>query len=145
MERLTRVSPSIPGETPLDVDVREYLVVREQREKLAKDENKRKAGLMEALSALPTDDRGHVIHELPAPVGPVTGVQRQRRVSVSMDEDAAMALVHKYGLQDRCLETVQVLNEDALLAANFEGLIPDADIKALYSESESFALVLIKE
>ncbi len=38
-----------------------------------------------------------------------------------------------------------VLNEDGLLAANFDGTIPDEEMKALYTEKETFALVLLKD
>ena len=56
-----------------------------------------------------------------------------------------MVVVKKYGLEEKCLETIVVLNEDGLLAANFDGTIPDEEMKALYSEKETFALVLVKE
>lgn len=144
-ERIVRDTPTIPGETAVDVLGREYLVLRERREGLAKVEDQHKKELMGALADEPTDEKGHVIHTFPAPVGKVSGIQRQRRVSLSMDEEAAMALIRSKGLEATCLETVTVLNEDALLAANYNGAVSDDELAALYSEKESFALVLIKE
>jgi len=74
----------------------------------------------------------------------IVGVERKRRASQSLNEDATLELLKAKGLMDQCTEVVVVINEDAILAANFEGKISDDELAKLYSESESFAFYLIE-
>lgn len=138
--------PRLPGETALDRIGREYVQFRLRREELAKVESERKSELMDYLSNLaPTDDKGNVVTSLTAPIGDVAGFKRERRVSNVLNEEAAAALIEKYGLEEECYETITVLNEDALLGANFAGKISDEEIASLYTEKETFALILVKQ
>lgn len=126
--------------------VQQYLTFRAARERFAKNEDTFKKSLMESLAESgDPDEKGNRFFTLEAPIEGVSGVKRERRVSQVLDEEAAVALVKKYGLEKDCLETIQVLDEDALLAANFAGQIPDDEMQALYSQKESFAFVLVKE
>lgn len=138
--------PRIPGETEIDRLGREYIQFRSNREELTKAENQRKASLMDILSECePTDEKGNVVVSMSAKVGDVTGFKRERRVSNVLDQDAAAALVEKYGLEDDCYETITVLNEDALLGANFAGKISDEEIASLYTQKETFAFIMVKD
>lgn len=129
-----------------DLAVEQYLQFRRGRERFQKNEDLLKKDLMLFLAANGDQDgKGGATYRMEDPIDEVVGIKRERRVTQMIDEDAAMALVTKYGLEDSCLETVTVLNEDGLLAANFAGVVPDEEIKALYSEKETFAFVLIKE
>lgn len=144
------VLPGIPedDENPLaglGSVVPTYLKVRRNRELFAKEEDGLKKEVMEGLAEVEPDENGHRFYTLPAPINGIAGVKRERRVSQPLDEEAALTLVKKYGLEQSCLEVITVLNEDGLLAANFDGVIPDDEFKAVYSESESFALVMVKE
>ena len=55
-----------------------------------------------------------------------------------------MAYLAKRKLLDSCTTTIQVINEDAILAANFDGTISDDDLAKLYDESETFAFYLVE-
>ena len=48
-----------------------------------------------------------------------------------------MAFLSARKMLDECTTTQVVINEDAVLAANFEGTISDDDLKALYDEGRS--------
>lgn len=123
-----------------------YLDYRTGRENLERVEGDAKKRLMVWLNDNgELDDKGSRTFTLPVPVGDVLAIKRERRVSQSLNEDAAFDLIKKYDLSDSCLEIVYVVNEDALLAANFAGKIPDDEIAALYSEKESFAFVLSRD
>lgn len=131
--------------TSLDL-IKQYLQFRKGREGLQKNEDFVKKSLMEVLTyEAESDEKGNSFIYLPEPMDGVEAVKRERRVSQVLDEDAALALVTKYGLEESCLETVTVLNEDGLLAANFAGIIPDDEIADLYSEKETYAFILVKE
>lgn len=124
----------------------QYLSYRHGRESLQKQEDTVKKDLMAGLAEHgQPDDHGHRFYYFPSGIGEVQGVKRERRVSQVMDEDVAMNLVEKYGLQDSCLETITVLNEEGLLAANFKGTISDEEMQEVYSQKETFALILVKE
>ena len=75
----------------------------------------------------------------------VIGLRRQARLSTSLNEDRTMALLKELDLVDACTEVVVVLNEDAVLAANYEGKITDDQLAALYDENKQFAFYLITE
>lgn len=123
-----------------------YMDYRKGRESLEKVEGDAKKRLLIWLHDHgEVDEKGSSTFTLPVPIDDVLGIKRERRVSQSLNEDAAFDLIEKYDLRDSCLETVYVINEDALLAANFAGKIPDEEIAALYSERESFAFVLQRE
>jgi hypothetical protein len=126
--------------------IKQYLQFRKGREGLQKNEDHVKKSLMESLTyEVEADEKGNSFIYLPEPMDGVEAVKRERRVSQILDEDAALELIKKYGLEEDCLETITVLNEDGLLAANFAGVIADDEIAALYSEKETYAFILVKE
>jgi hypothetical protein len=129
-----------------EVAIEQYIGFRRGKERLQKNEDILKKDLMNFLADIKEkDDRGSSFYKLEDPIDDVVGIKRERRVSQNLDEEAALELVAKYGLESSCLETITVLNEDGLLAANFAGVVPDNEIQALYSERESFAFIVLKE
>ena len=78
----------------------------------------------------------------------VTAIKAERRCPQVFNEEAALKLIEKYNVRGETVvvETVEVINEDALLALAFAGKIPDAEVQALYEEGkETFAFKVIKE
>jgi len=142
--------------------VEEYLLNRSAREKALVFENLLKSGLMDVLEASGEPDGEEGEHRritLPKPlsfttfktekgtVKTIVAVQRQKRKgSMSLNEDRTLAYLAKRKLTDSCTAQITVINEDAVLAANFEGTISDADLKALYDEGKpTYAFNLIEE
>lgn len=129
-----------------------YLTTRQARERMDAVEAQGKKELLEILAANgEVIEGGHrVMHLQDAHFYTnnkgvelkVIGFKRQRRVSQNLDEAATLGLLEKKKLLDKCTKTVTVLDEDEILAANYEGLISDEELQALYSESENFALLL---
>lgn len=128
---------------PMDL-ARQYLRFRAGREQLQKNEDVLKKALMEMLSTQ-EDDQGHGYFRFSESLDGIEGFKRERRVSQILDEDLAMKMILTYGLEDTCLETITVINEDGLLAANFSGVIPDEAMQDLYIEKVSHAFVMMKE
>lgn len=148
MSEVRRRASKRDGATlPLAKLAEEFIGAKVARERMASQENKLKKHLMGAMeeSLEPTDD-GHRFLEFPDAIHGYAGIQRQRRVSVSVDEEGIIAYVSKHDKLSHLLveETRVVLDESALQAAIFEGLIPDEDIEQFYTENESFACVPIK-
>lgn len=142
--------------------VQEYCLNRSTRERASVHENKLKAQLMQVLEQAgePDGDEGeHRKLLLNEPVDfttykgekgtkkTVIGIQRQfRKGSLTLNEDRTMAYLMKRKLVDTCTTTQVVINEDAILAANFEGDISDEDLKALYDEGNpTYAFYLVTE
>lgn len=81
---------------------------------------------------------------------PVYGMKAQRRVTVSLDEEAAQELIKAKGLEKKCLRKVVTyeIDEDALLSIAFSDpdVISDDEIKGLYNESApSYSFVQVKK
>lgn len=139
--------------------LREHLKARKLREQVEKAENTYKGQLKDFLleqgdvEDATNGSRWYRFDEADAFVDEadgklVTAIKAERRCSVLLDEDAALALIEKYGIREKAIviETVEVINEDALLALAFSGEIPDEEVQALYVEgTESFAFKVIKE
>jgi hypothetical protein len=137
--------------------VQEYLQNRSLRERSLVFENGLKAGLMAILEEAGTEDpeSGHRSLQLDEPLEFVTyksehpttkkiiGIQRtKRKGTMSLNEERVLAYLATLPARKRqrllaeCTTTITVINEDALLAANFTGDIPDEAFKALYDESD---------
>ena len=141
----------------LDALVADYLLNRSTRERSAFHEDQYKRRFMALLEETGTlQEGGHRVLRLNEPVvfhaykggkakeTEVTGIRRVRRASTSLNEERTMAFLAKKKLLDSCTATIQVINEDAILAANFEGTISDDDLAKLYDESETFAFYLVE-
>lgn len=87
------------------------------------------------------DDRGHRWIELENPVGPYVAVQHQKRISKALDEQAADEILSSLGLKDRCVKTVEVLDEDAVMAALYDGLLTDEHIDRMFPSKVVWAFV----
>jgi len=152
-----RVIPrSSPGE--FLSTLRDYLGNRSLRERSEYQEGKLKKDLMSHLEREgELQDGGHRVIELDEPEEffavkngvpqpkHVTGIKRQRRSSQSLNEERTMVLLKEKGLLDQCTEVIVVLNEDAILAANYGEQITDDELAELYDESETFAFYLVTE
>lgn len=134
------------SDTEISGLLQQYLTFRKARERFAKNEDRFKKVIMEALDAQgQPDDKGNRFYHLDTPLDGVAGVKRERRLSQILDEDAALEVIDRYKLHESCLETIQVINEEALLAANFSGVIPDKEMQDIYQQKETFAFVLVKD
>ena len=151
--------PTVPD---LSAIVREYLTNRSMRERSAVHEAKIKAGLMAVLETSGTLDpeTGHRVILLDEPLPfvqykgekgvekHVTGIQRQeRKGAMVLNELKAMAFLGKRRkLLAECTTTITVINEDALLAANFEKRISDQDLASLYDQADpTYAFYLLED
>jgi hypothetical protein len=155
-QRRIKRRPKLPDN--LGTVIREYLLNRSTRERSAFHENKLKAGLMEVLETVGTldEESGHRTITLDEPISyvsykgehgvekTVTGLRRQQRKgSMTLNEERTHEYLVKHKLFKQCTTTITVINEDAVLAANFEGTISDEDLKALYDEGDpTYAFIL---
>lgn len=87
------------------------------------------------------DDHGSIWLDLPEGA-PVAHVKNERRVSKNFDDSKAEPFLKKRKLYDQCTTTITVLDEQKVLALFYEDKITEKELDALYTESETFALLL---
>ena len=104
-----------------------------------------KAELNRAVDALgKIDDRGHLWLDLTNEVDGYTALQRQKRVSQSLDEEQAERILTERGIRDRCLKTVEILDEDAVMACLYEGVLSEEDVDMMFPKKIVWAFVPVK-
>ena len=122
-----------------------WLEAKERYDAAKKEMDKYRPSLMEALDELgDEDENGHRFLDLPVQVGKWVGLQRQRRVTDTVDEQAALELLKEKGLEDRCVKMVPQIDQDAIYAALYEGLLSEDDIYAMFPPRVTYALVAVK-
>ena len=152
-----RIIPRQPSFDFLGV-LRDYLLNRSAQERASTHETVGKGRLMEYLRENGEEvEGGHREIVLDQPENFVTyrgdkpkaqvvkSIMRQKRVSTRLNEDRTMALLKELDLLKECTEVVVVLDEDAVLAANYSGKISDDDLKACYDTTENYAFILNTE
>jgi hypothetical protein len=130
--------------------VGEYLKSRRLRETASEMEGKYKKELLSLLEEHGEyDDKGSSYLRLdgilldPRTDEPVLSVKRECRVGQSLDEDVAEDVLKSLGLYDRCLTTITVLDEDAILSLNFSGELPDEAVQQMYTEKRTYAFKVL--
>jgi hypothetical protein len=136
----------------LAISIAEYLHNRSMRERSEYHEGRVKKDLMaileiageqrsETTQAIDLDGPLPFVHYKDGkPIQKkVIGIERRKRTSNVLDEDKTLGLLRRKGLLEECTETVVVVNEDAVLAANYAGRITDKELAALYEEKTTYA------
>jgi hypothetical protein len=124
-----------------DTQVREYVRVKETMDAL----EKRSKELREKILAVVDvdgyeDDKGNILYELDTPIDGVIRLEKQRRATRKLDEDKAEEIIEAKGLSDKVYKMVRVIDEDALMAAHYEGEITEEEIDEMFPVSVVWAL-----
>ena len=91
-----------------------------------------------------TDDKGNIIFELPQEIEGFVSMTKQRRVSRKIDEDVAFDIIDEKGLRDKLIKTVEIIDEDALMAALYSDELTEDEIDEMYPQTVVWALVMNK-
>lgn len=157
--RIKRQTQDLPTTVDLDAQVGDYLLNRSALERatvVVDRYKKRFMDLLERAGVLEENGSRSLLLEEPvvftsykggkAKEKEITGIRRQYRAGQThLNEERTMAYLAKHKLLDRCTSTITVINEDAVLAANFEEKISDADLAALYDTTEpTYAFYLLE-
>lgn len=128
----------------LDTKYREFVLLKKNIDDLTARQNILKKDLSSFVDDNGLeDDKGHKWFDMPEYQGYV-GMQRQRRVSQKLDEEAAHELLREKGLTARCFELRPVLNEEAVMECLTEGLLTEDDIDSMYPQTITSAFILKK-
>lgn len=130
----------------LTAQVREYLKVKSSLELL---EARQKELREKLFSQIDTDgyedDKGNVQLELDEPVGDVIRLEKQRRTTRKIDELKADEIIAEKQLEDTVYKTIRVVDEDALMAAHWDGKISEAELEEMFPAKVTWALMTKKK
>jgi hypothetical protein len=94
------------------------------------------------------DEKGNQFYRLPEGVedptkkGRVVQVlKREKRVANVLDEPMATLLLKNKGLLERCTQTIEVLDEEAIIGLNFSGELTDKELQSIYDQKVTWAFV----
>lgn len=123
--------------------VRQNATLKDRIDSTLSIQNEIKDRLREGLKELgEADDRGHVVVEVNDDLTGIKKVINQRKVSKSLDMDVAEEVLKEKGLHDRCVMMVPILDEEAIMAAYYEGLVTEEDIDRMFPAKVTWALVM---
>lgn len=133
--------PSASG-NPLVAKFREFISYKKRIDDLTKVQNELKAELNSYVEEHgEPDDKGHVWVNLPEEVDGYTAMQRQRRVSQSLDMDTAILTLTKRGLADRCIRSVPTVDEDEIMSCLYEGKLTEEEVDAMFPKKITWAFI----
>jgi hypothetical protein len=139
---------SIRISDPDDVNaqVREYLMVKQSLDVLEKRQGELREKLFEKIeNAGEPDEKGNVFFELEQEVDGVVRLEKQRRVSRKLDETAAEEIITDKKLDDELYKTVRIVDEDAVMAAHYEGKLTEDEIEKMFPAKIVWALRTAKK
>ena len=125
--------------------VRQNATLKDRIDSTIAIQNDIKEKLRDGLKELgEVDDRGHVVVEINDDITGIKRVLNQRKVSKSLDMDIAEDILKEKGLHERCVTLIPVLDEEAIMAAYYEGLVTEEDIDKMFPAKITWALVMSK-
>lgn len=120
-------------------EAKQYLALKEQISFLQDRQKEIKTRLSEAVKDLgEVDGRGHITLELEGGIK----ITNQRRESRTLNEDLAKDLLKEKGIYQECIETVEVIKEDAIMAAVYKGQLTEDEVDSMFPTKVTYAFLL---
>lgn len=143
----------IPEETPrfrdpdsLEAQLSEYVKIKSTIDVMDSRAKEIRDRLFQELDGNgEEDDKGNLQLVLPLPIDGVVRLEKQRRVTRKIDEQTSEEIIAELGLEEEVYEVKRVINEDALMAAYYEGKITEEQLDAMYPASVTWALRTLKK
>jgi len=124
-----------------NTQVREFVRLKETIESLEKRHKELRDKLIEVVDAEGfEDDKGNIIYDFDKPIDGVMRLEKQRRATRKLDEIKAETILETKGLADKVYKMVRVLDEDAIMAAHYEGELTEEEIDEMFPVSVVWAL-----
>jgi hypothetical protein len=143
MARVKPVDTTVVDLNDFEAQARQYIFVKNQVEYFESQLKALKEKIFEHVDLEgEVDGSGNVFVELPAEIEGVKTIQKQRRVTRKIEEGVAEQIISDKGLEDELYKTIRVVDEDALMAALYEGKLTEEEIDQMYPQKVIWALVL---
>lgn len=122
--------------------VQHFISLKRQIEDLTKEQVELKTFLSDLVDAEgEPDDKGHLWYSLDQEVDGYRSLQRQRKVSQSLDMQEATRILKEKGLDSRCFVMQPVLDEDAVMSCLYEGLLTEEDVDTMFPKKITWAFI----
>ena len=145
MARVKEEEPRVPAVDDLESQAKQYIFFKKQVEYFESELKSLREKLFEDIDANgEVDGSGNLFVELSSEIDGVTMLQKQKRVSRKIDPQMADNLIVSKGLESELYKTIQVIDEDALMAALYEGKLTEEEVDLMYPQKIVWALILNK-
>ena len=122
--------------------VQQFIAIKRQIDDLSKEQTQIKTFLSDLVDREgEPDDKGHLWYPLEEEVDGYRSLQRQRKVTQSLDPEAASRILEEKNLKDRCYTMQPVLNEDQVMACLHEGKLTEEDIDTMFPKKIIWAFI----
>lgn len=122
--------------------VKSFIMLKRQIEDLTKEQGELKSFLSNLVDTEgEPDDKGHLWYPLEQEVDGYRSLQRQRKVTQSLDSEVATRILGEKGLAERCYSWQPVLKEDEVMACLYEGTLTEEDIDAMFPKKIVWAFI----
>ena len=126
--------------------VREFVRTKNSMDLMESQAKRLREELFAALDAVGEEDTsGNIIIQLDKSIDGVVRIEKQRRVSRRLNEALAEQIIVSKGLQDTLFETKLVVNEEALMAAYYNGDITEDELDDMFPANITWALRTAKK
>jgi hypothetical protein len=124
-----------------DSQIREYIKLSQAIDSLEERKKELRTKLFDLLDAEgEEDEKGNVLYQFDSPIEGVTRLEKQRRATRKLDETVAEEIITAQSLEDEVYKMVRVIDEDALMAAYYEGKITEEQIDQMFPTTVVWAL-----
>ena len=145
MARVKEEEPRVPAVDYLESQAKQYIFFKKQVEYFESELKSLREKLFEDIDANgEVDGSGNLFVELSSEIDGVTMLQKQKRVSRKIDPQMADNLIVSKGLENELYKTIQIIDEDALMAALYEGKLTEEEVDLMYPQKIVWALILNK-
>jgi hypothetical protein len=142
----------IPEEAPrfsdadsLEGQISEYVKVKASLDILTTRQKELRDKLFEQLDQFGEEDsKGNIQLELDSAIDGVARLEKQRRVTRTLNELVAEEIIEANGLGEEVYKIVRQIDEDALMAAHYEGKISEEDLDNMFPAKVVWALMTKK-
>jgi hypothetical protein len=129
----------MPDIKSLTNEAQQYIALKEQIKFLTERQTEIKNRLKSAVAENgEVDGRGHIVLEL----GNDIKITNQRKESRALNEEFAISLLKEKGIYQECIKVVEVLQEDAIMAAVYKDQITEAEVDQMFPTKVTYAFLL---
>jgi len=125
-------------------NIRQYVGIQEQEKLLAERKKALHSVLTDAIDKHGEEDsKGNITLDIGDETIGVVSITKRKRTSMEINTDSAIPFLEERGL-DKCIKQVKMVEEDALMAAYYEGEISEEDMNTIVPKKVSYAFFVNK-
>lgn len=126
--------------TEIKEDIRQFLALKDNIDLLTKRQTDIKKRLTNSIDEFGSEDeKGHIILSVDD-----QQIMKQKRVSKSLDINAAEIILTKKGIKDTCIKMVPTIDEAAIMAAFYNGHLTEEEIDTMFPARVTYAFIVGK-